>query len=167
MMKLAGILLGVCIVGTVFALIQRYVPNPIRPAVVASPSDWKDALKMLSASGQVEVLSLDPDRYAKDGTFHGYRVLGTTVLTTAQRDRIHASLHDSLGEKGSKCFSPRHGLRIMDGHNVAELVICFECGWVYVYFSNGRSDRVGIRRPRDPAAFNEVLKAAGQRLAPV
>ncbi|MBN9122709.1 MAG: hypothetical protein J0I06_26790 [Planctomycetes bacterium] len=37
------------------------------------------------------------------------------------------------GDKGARCFVPRHGVRAVHGGKTYDLVICFECGWVYVF----------------------------------
>lgn len=70
--------------------------------------------------------------------FNDYPVLGqvhiedTTVIRAVADDLKLGTSRDA----SSKCFFPRHGLRIKDGIGTLDLVICFECTALEI-FENG------------------------------
>jgi len=100
--------------------------------------------------------------------FHGWKVLGKTVITdTATRDQFITALRKgsvATDEAMANCFNPRHGIRVTSAGVTTDLVICFECLWVEVYRAG---DRVGgfATKPYSEAVFDEVLIAAGVPLA--
>jgi hypothetical protein len=61
---------------------------------------------------------------------------------------------------GARCFEPRHGIRATDGKKSVDLVICFECGWVYVFVDNDeKSVQLNIKGNLQPA-LDKVLTDA-------
>jgi hypothetical protein len=117
-----------------------------------------------SSNARVVLYSLnpyDPKGYATNTkTFHGFRVLGKTEVTSAG-DR--ATLIDSL-VKGIQrsdgrtiyCFKPRHGLRLITGSIQSDLVICFECHKIEAYDFN--SDREIAVTAEPTRTFNSLLE---------
>jgi hypothetical protein len=126
------------------------------------------AKAILDKAKQFELLSLDPDSdgQAKDG-FHGWKVLGKTALKDPKvRKQVLDSLYDGIAKSkgvGAKCFDPRHGIRATVDGKTVDLVICFECGWVYVYEDGKRQD-AAVTTPKPQATLDKVLKDAGVAL---
>jgi hypothetical protein len=122
---------------------------------------------VLEKPERFELLSLDPaveQAKGKEG-FHGWKVLGkTTVKDSDVRKEIVTALDKGIADsnaRGAKCFDPRHGIRVQRDGKTVDLVICFECGWVYV-FAGDKEDRQGVAVTTDKpqAVFDKVLKAA-------
>ena len=61
---------------------------------------------------------------------------------------------------GAKCFDPRHGIRVTTGGKSVDLIICFECSWVYVYLDkDDEAAHLTIKRDQQPA-LNKILTDA-------
>lgn len=71
--------------------------------------------------------------------FHGYKVLSNKkVSAEADKQKLTETLLPSIGEgMMARCFFPRHGLRATFNNNTVELLICFECGFVYAFNGKG------------------------------
>jgi hypothetical protein len=135
------------------------------------------AKSILDKAVQFHLYSLGPESESeaehrepvKDG-FRARKVLGTVVVKDPQvRKQILRSLYDGIAEtdgNGSRCFDPRHGIRASVDGKAVDLVICFECNWVYVFFDK-HEQRQGVacttRKPQ--ATFDKVLKDARVPLA--
>ena len=127
------------------------------------PAAASDAL--LNDSGLV-LFSIDPDRYSSEHAdakrFHDYPILGETVVASpSSRQALAATLASSLAAWDgtvSFCFHPRHGLRATHGGNTYDFLICFQCGFLYLYQSTG--DRVGFGLIGGPGPFRDILAAA-------
>ena len=111
------------------------------------------------------LLSLDPSpsqEASGSNLFHDYPVLGETVVGQAtSRQALAATLKRALAAWDSSyyaCFNPRHGLRAIYGGHTFELLICFECGRLYVYSGRGEPVGKGLEGPAGP--FNDLLIAA-------
>src|SRR5262249_3531351 len=95
----------------------------------ASRNDIPSSAKaILERADHLEVLSLDPNR---QGSFHGYRVLKTILVTSADTRKalisaFERAVKENQGEMAA-CFNPRHGLRATNGEKQEEFVICFQC----------------------------------------
>ena|SRR5260370_6484365 len=126
-----------------------------------------DAKTILEKAEQFELFSLDPSvEGMKDkGGFHGWKVLGKTVVKEAEvRKKILADLDKGISDSdgnGAKCFDPRHGIRAKRDGKIVDLVICFECGWIYV-FRDDKAERQGVAvtTGKPQAGFDKVLKDA-------
>jgi hypothetical protein len=97
----------------------------------------KRAGEAFAAAKEFELYSLDPNSLEKSGSkFHGWNVLGSTLLKAEDavkaRNAVEKGRKDSNGDVAG-CFSPRHGIRIVQEKVVYDLVICFAClsGMVY------------------------------------
>ena len=62
------------------------------------------------------------------------------------------------------CFNPRHGIHIVQGEQIIDYVICFECLQIKIYHGDKRSSELTSESPR--GLFNQYLKDAGLPLAP-
>src|SRR5262245_48603699 len=99
------------------------------------------ARAMLDKADESEFVSVGPMGEGKGGVkdgFHGWKVLGKTVVKDAKiRKEILESLYGGIKESdgnGAKCFDPRHGIRATVDGKTVDVVICFECGWIYVFY---------------------------------
>jgi hypothetical protein len=130
------------------------------------------AKAILDKAKSYELYSLDPgkgdDEMVKDG-FHGYKVLGkSTVKDDKARDKLRTALvkgiKDSKGEI-AKCFNPRHGIRATHDGQSVDLLICFECLQIYVYYGKGDKREANVLTTRSPQpTFDKILKDAGVKL---
>jgi hypothetical protein len=93
----------------------------------------------------------------------------TVVKKAAVRKQILAHLDKGISDSdgnGAKCFDPRHGIRAKRDGKTVDLVICIECGWIYV-FRDEKAERQGvaITTGKPQTSFDEVLKEAEVPLA--
>jgi hypothetical protein len=82
----------------------------------------------------------EPDATDKHKRFHGYVILGQTlikdrVLQERLKDLIVDGIADSLDPV--LCFEPRHGIRVIKGPDTLDIQICFTCKGI-VSFLNGK-----------------------------
>lgn len=144
---LAG-LLGVA--GLASAQVKREVPAEVK--------------KLLAKVEQFDLYSLDPEgnRDEKDEkTMHGWKVLGkTTVKDAKTRKDLITTLEKAAGKgSGAKCFEPRHAIRASGGGKTVDLIICFECSWIYIYEGKKQIAVVTVADKVQPT-FDKVLKDA-------
>jgi hypothetical protein len=126
-----------------------------------------DAKVILEKAEQFEMYSLDPSIEKVEGKegFHGWKVLGKTAVKKAEvRKQLLADLDKGIADSdgnGAKCFDPRHGIRAKHDGKIVDLVICFECGWIYV-FRDDKAERQGVAvtTGKPQASFDKVLKDA-------
>lgn len=104
--------------------------------LASMPAEVADALR---SAESVELLALDSSREVLDSdAFHNWKVFGTARLETADRAAVaDALIRDGQGGQMFMCFVPRHGVRATGPDGVVELVVCFECGHVYVHGVSG------------------------------
>jgi hypothetical protein len=92
-----------------------------------------EVVKALKKADELEIYSLGGDRNVKDG-WHGATVLGKT---TVKKDTgtVVSTVAKGVSEANAiaACFNPRHGIRGVHNGKTYDLLICFECGAVYVY----------------------------------
>jgi hypothetical protein len=129
------------------------------------------ARAILAKADQVELYSLDPVNPVKKGEkgFHDWKVLGKTALKRDARKRVLAALEKGIAEskgEAAKCFQPRHGIRATDKGKTVDLVICFECLQVYVYYDKTeKRDQIVLTTRSPEPTLDKALKDAGVRLA--
>src|SRR5262249_31812235 len=108
------------------------------------------ARAILQKAEQIELLSLDPDfdtGKVKDG-FRGWKVLGKTTLKEAKErkkllDAVETGVAEA-GKFGAKCFDPRHGIRATADGKTVDLVICYACSWIYVYYDKDPDRKAAV-----------------------
>ena len=118
---------------------QHTRPGVLKTTVQSENKIPETARAILEQPDQFELLSLDPAHRKKivKPNFHGYKVLGTTLVKDAETRKELVTAFESgvVENQGLEmfCFNPRHGIRVTrDGKNV-DFVICFECLEVQVY----------------------------------
>ena len=82
------------------------------------------------------------------------------------RQHLLATLAAQLQAGGGvkMCFEPHHGVRLITGRTMLDLVICYRCGHVYLY-STGRPVRL-LSISGERGCLDEILAAAKVPLAP-
>lgn len=91
-------------------------------------------MPVLRGAIKLEVLSLDPAKFDEKGKepefFQGYRVMGRIEIPKSERfDALRDSLIAGVAPASMlRCFSPRHGVRVVTKKRTMDLVMCFECG---------------------------------------
>ena len=119
-----------------------------------------DRLELLSIDwGSSRIL--DPSR---PGTFHGWRVLKTSVVSDPNtRKQLVAAFE--TGVEGANvldeamCFNPRHGIRAVRDGRTADFVICFECRQVAAYVDGKSLGHIPITA-YPASTFNEILSTS-------
>jgi hypothetical protein len=126
------------------------------------PANERDILRH---ADRIELLSLEPriSLNALNGGFHGYLVLGTTVIEDADtRKRLISAFEKGVAENQGNvaaCFDPRHGIRASSGGHTVEFVICFTCAQVEPYTDGVYRKGFWISGSPLPL-FNQVLRDA-------
>jgi len=120
----------------------------------------------LEKATELEVYSLSEERDEKG--WHGAKVLGSTKVKDAEA--LKALVADvkkgvAEGDRGAKCFIPRHGIRITHDGKTHDLVICFECHWVHIYADGSDKRQVMPISDAPAAALNDILTKAKIPLA--
>ena len=100
------------------------------------------AATLLRSADTLEVLSLRPVPASKDDpkAFHEWPVLGTVLVEGADREALVETVIKSVAPPDTAvalCFDPRHGIHAITENGTVDLVICFECNQVRVYYSAG------------------------------
>ncbi len=102
------------------------------------------AAKLLRSADTLLVFSLEPVAGPSDPKgFHGWPVLGQIGVDKKDREEFVEAVIAGAASKDAEralCFDPRHGIRAVSKDGTVDLVICFECSQVEVFYSGGRSD---------------------------
>jgi hypothetical protein len=97
------------------------------------------AQSVLDKATEFELLSLDPAPVeASEGKdlFHGYKILGKTVVKGDLVGKIRAALEKGVKDSDGSvtdCFNPRHGIRIVHEKKTYDFVLCYQCLSARVY----------------------------------
>ncbi|HVK07929.1 MAG TPA: hypothetical protein VM597_04035 [Gemmataceae bacterium] len=141
------------------------------PAWAEEKNQIPDDLRaVLEKADKFELLSLSPERLKEKpkDAFHGWKVLGQTTVTAADRDRLVPAFAKGVADNSgvvAACFNPRHGIRATRGGKTAEFVICFECFQVHAYRGDKKEDDSFLITASPQPTFDAVLKAAKVPLA--
>lgn len=125
----------------------------------------------LASAPRLELLSLHPvsAKAELEDAFHGWKVLGRTVLDAAAlRREVVASITKGVADTDGRralCFEPRHGIRAHSGDTAVDLVICFECMQVEAYVNDKLVEGVPTTSSAE-ATLDRILRAANVPLAP-
>jgi hypothetical protein len=126
--------------------------------------------EILDKVEQFDLYSLEPEptkeqKAGKSTKLHGWLILGkTTVKDARTRQGLLKALEKRSRRGGAKCFDPRHAIRATHGGKTVDLLICFECSWIYVYEGGKHTSTLTVDGGVQPA-FDKVLPAAKVPLA--
>lgn len=102
------------------------------------------AARLLRNADMLLVFSLEPVAGPSDPKgFHGWPVLGQVGVDKEDREEFVKAVLAGAAPKDSEralCFDPRHGIRAVSKDGTVDLVICFECSQVEVFYSGGSND---------------------------
>lgn len=140
----------------------------ILPKSVVTPNVFPErAAALLRRADTLQVLSLDPGTKAKTDSFHDWAVLGTVSIPDADRKTLVEAIIAGVAPSDAgvaSCFDPRHGLHAVAKDITVDLVICFECNRVSVFYSDGDEDffmpSYNLARP-----LSKILNDAGIPIA--
>lgn len=134
-------------------------------ALAADNTLPQDALTVLSQARDIELLSIEPaPESSSNGGFHGYRVLGKTLLkeVTVRKSLVESFTRAMEGTiVPTRCFIPRYGIRATHSGKTVEMLICFECSQFYVYDALGNSSKRFWVNQTPRSVFDKVLQDAG------
>ncbi len=127
-----------------------------------------NSFQTYSNGKNLTVYSIEPFKKIENSEdFHGYSVIGKTEITNRGfRDLLtKAFLNDLANEHldDTKCFNPRHALRISDAKQTVDLVISYECGNFETYFGDKKGK--GEVSGNSKVLFNKTLQDANIKLA--
>lgn len=102
------------------------------------------AAALLRKAETIKVLSLDPFKSAADPKgFHDWSVVGTVPVAAKEREALVNAIVAGVAPSNwpiASCFNPRHGVHAIAKEGILDLVICFECNQVEVFYSGGGRD---------------------------
>jgi hypothetical protein len=126
----------------------------------------ENVVKTLEKSKELTIYSLDGLSDKKDD-WHGAKVLGKTTIKGDDVKKLVTELAKSVeeGNRPARCFIPRHGVRGTSDDAGFDLVICFECGWVYVYTDKSDKPQTFMITDSTQAKLNKILTDAKIPLA--
>jgi hypothetical protein len=122
--------------------------------------------KALEKAGELEVYSLGGET-TDPGAWRGSKVLGKTTAKKEDSAKLATALAKGVteGDKGARCFVPRYGVRAAHGGKTYDLVISFECGWVYVYTDTSDKPQVFLISDSPRKVLDKLLTDAKVPLA--
>src|SRR5262249_68024 len=120
-------------------LLMGILPFPAA-AQRAKPTLPDQAKAILQKATMLELYSLEPDEEetatTKPKRHFGWKVLGKTTLKKSEEaGKELLAAWDKAIAKGlpARCFDPRHAIHAEHDGKTLDLLICFQCGRVYVY----------------------------------
>jgi hypothetical protein len=117
---------------------------------------------MLEKADRFELLSLNAERDTSKDAFHGWKVVGTSVVKDQDvRRKLIAAFEKGVAEsKGGPafCFDPHHGIRVTRDGKTADFVVCFDCFQVRAHVGDVLEANLIITNSPRPV-FDSVLDA--------
>lgn len=144
----------------VFSIGSNRLPSEVVDSIQKSPN-----VTFLSLEPKPENLSEDDP--ARRVTLKDYPILGSFQLNPEQKRLVADTLQTQIPRfalEASKCFDPRHAIRIEEGSETTDLLICYDCGWIEIHHSRSRTVRRHMIK-NVPGVFNKLLQSQGIRLA--
>ncbi len=132
----------------------------------AFPSDQRDVLEQAET---ITLYTLNPTPL-RDGVlspekerFRNYGVLGRAEIKGEDgHRRLVEALYSGVRGEGAgpaSCFNPRHGLRFVKGAETIDVLICFECTWVYIFGVGATKERRMLFGPGVKPVFDSAVRA--------
>ncbi|MBB5036962.1 hypothetical protein [Prosthecobacter dejongeii] len=121
----------------VFSIRYNKLPSEVLESIKKSPT-----VIFLSLEPKPENLSEDDPAHRV--TLKDYPILGSFQLNNEQKHLVADTLSTQVpifALEASKCFDPRHAIRIEKGSETMDLLICYDCGWIEIHHSRSRTVR--------------------------
>ena len=99
-------------------------------------------------------------------TFHEYPIVGQVEIQDSKiRSKLIAYLYDGMAgfALAAACFNPHHAIRAIKGNKTIDLVICFTCSGVDIYY--GKLEGHANVAPEPRRFYDSVLTDAGVPLS--
>ena len=139
-----------------------------KQTMAAFPDDDRDVVEQAE---RITLFTLNPARMTggklspEEERFRGYGVLGKAPIEdAADHRRLVEAVYEGLAGEGAgpaSCFLPRHGLRFELGSRQIDLLICFECTWVYIYRDDAEHERRMLFGAGVKPVFDSLIKRFG------
>lgn len=123
------------------------------------PTDFRSAL---GSPGKMEFLKVERgfDPFSKEEKIDRYVVKKKVAVTGTQQDELIGWLESEVltgTQQPAKCFDPHDAIRVTQGKDVYDLVICTHCGGTALY-KNGKHaghirTRTGGKPPEQVVSF--------------
>ena len=130
------------------------------------------AARILNNAEEWDLYSLQPspsnEVADKTSFFYPHQVLGR--LTVKKTDDVGKKVLDAFektigkGDWQARCFEPEHAIHAEDRDDSIDIIICFHCGWAYVYV-NEKEVAALIAEMSGDEMFDSILKNANIPLA--
>ncbi len=151
----------------------RKIQERIEPAIQPPTADsWKqlfpaDSRQVFEKSDHMTLyaVGLMPEHGASN-TFHDYPIIGRTEITQLKMRRdIVAYLYHGVETYrwASACFKPRHAIRASQGKKTVDLLICFDCSGIQLWYGDKEGNGHTSKMPQ--SFYDETLVKAGVILA--
>ena len=105
-----------------------------------------------------------PSEHEND--FHGYHIRGQHTVTSAVlQERLKSGIEEAIATdpgSGARCFHPVHGLRVSEGTQSVDLVICFGCRRLVVFSGQSQSSSTLGKSGDTEFLLNRVLRGSIQ-----
>jgi hypothetical protein len=125
-----------------------------------------EALEALEKDPHAVIYLIDPESGENTEGFHGYAVMGHTVVSEpAARSRLASDIASATrgAWDAAACFEPRHAFRATGPAGTYDFLLCFSCGRALVFHPDGSKQEIRIQGKAD--ALNQYLVSHGIRLA--
>jgi hypothetical protein len=88
-------------------------------------------------------------------------VIGTEIKNKKIKNALVAHFYEGIAGEAhpAGCFEPHHAIRAIRGKKIVDIVICFGCSGVLIYYGKLRSETYTTHIPQ--RFFNAVLDEAG------
>lgn len=125
-----------------------------------------EAAAALHAPEKVVLYSLEPwsQPTANNATLHAFKILGQTTLDTKQGAIAISAFEAAIPDRVSRnriqelCFDPRHALRVTANRQTYDFLLCYACGYLYVY--RGNQNIAMLNALGSPDVLNAILTEA-------
>jgi hypothetical protein len=128
------------------------------------------AKAILEKADRIEIYAIDPEPDKKpEKNLREWRILGKVTLGDEKsRSQVLSLLEESVGRgETQRCFLPRHAIRATRAGKTVDLIICFECEWIRVYYDDEKKPAADLPINQSPRSqLNKTLKAGGVPLRP-
>lgn len=113
-----------------------------------------DALQALENAVTLQTYLLDGNpetntrgEFKHEVGLHAYKILSeATIEEPHEITRIATGIKEGIYSAGmpAACFAPRHAVNVSNDDGSFDFLICFECGWVYIYRRDEKTPLAGL-----------------------